>query len=62
VNQTGKQLNGDPIPEFDIGEIKIKINEFLFMNLPGKPTLDEMEDLALKTLQIFIDYYEKENT
>ncbi len=45
--------------ELDIEKIKIQINEFLFMHLPGTTTLDDMELIALDILEIIIKHYEE---
>ena len=39
-------------------ELKPKINEFLFMNLPNKATLQETEALALALFRQMIDLWE----
>lgn len=39
-------MNDELTPEDRIMELKPKINEFLFTNLPGNTTLSEMEEIA----------------
>lgn len=36
------------IETVDLSELKVKINELLYVVLPGKTTLNDMETLALK--------------
>ena len=47
--------------ELNIEELKICINNFLFIQLPNKTTLEEMELIAMDILEIFIKHYENKN-
>ena len=44
--------------ELDIESTKTLINNFLFSELPGSTTLEEMELIALDILEVFIKHDE----
>ena len=45
--------------ELDVEDTKIKINNFLFMNLRETITLAEMELIAMDILDVFISHDKK---
>ena len=45
-----------PIPDAEISNIKVDLNELLFKHLPGHTTLAEMENAACNALSVILSF------